>query len=142
MKRFRIFLAAIPLIAAAPAAFSADPIPLAYDPKVAFAESDGNNDGAIDPPEFYERMTEVFYLGDADKDGKLDPAEYDAVVVIREEFGAVDRSGDGKVTLIEFFRARDEVFEQVDANHDGSLSEEEVVVGFRGEGAPGAEKKP
>ena len=42
-----------------------------YDPHKAFKEADKNKDGAIEMSEFYERVTDVFFLGDKNKDGKL-----------------------------------------------------------------------
>ena len=136
MKRFQGFLAALLLVAAGPAARAADPVPMKHDPKQAFDETDGNKDGVIDPPEFYERVTESFYFGDVDKSGTLEQGEYEAVVVIEKNFSSVDGNGDGKITMIEFFRSRGEVFDQVDTNEDGTLSEEEVVNGFQGGARP------
>ena len=142
MKRCRALLVALSLVhLAAPAAPAAEPVPTAYDPKQAFEEADANGDGVVDPPEFYDRMTEIFYLGDVNKDGTLDRAEHDAVVVIVTDFSVVDTNGDGKVSLIEFFRARQEVFEEVDTSRDGTLSEEEVVTGFRGPEKPAGAAK-
>ena len=137
MKSFRGLLAAL-LAFGATAALADEAARKPYDPKQAFAETDSNKDGVVDPPEFYERVTESFYLGDADKSGALDQAEYEAVVVIETNFSSVDRDGDGKVTLIEFFRSRGEVFDQVDTGKDGTLTEAEIVEGFQGGGKPAA----
>ena len=67
-------------------------------------------------------------MGDVNKDGKLSKEEYDAVVVIREDFSAADRDGDGFVSRTEFVRARLPLFKQADKNDDGVLSVEEVTA--------------
>ena len=100
----------------------------AYDPKQAFKEADTNHDGSIELDEFSARLVDVFFMGDANKDGKLSKEEYDAVVVIREDFGAADRDGDGFVSRTEFVRARLPLFKQADTNDDGVLSIEEVTA--------------
>jgi Ca2+-binding EF-hand superfamily protein len=141
MKPMRAVLVALPFVMPAVVASAEEPIRMAYDAKQAFDETDTNHDGLVDPPEFYERITETFFHGDADKNGKLEKGEYEAVVVIETDFDAVDRDRDGVVTLIEFFRARGEVFDQVDSNADGALSEQEVIAGFEAPPKPQAEPK-
>ena len=98
-----------------------------YDPHKAFKEADKNKDGAIEMSEFYERITDVFFIGDTNKDGKLSKDEYDAVVVTRTDFVTVDKNGDGFVSESEFIATRIPLFEQADKNKDGKLSEDEVT---------------
>ena len=97
-----------------------------YDTKAAFAESDENADGVIDPAELYARLTEVFFVADANKDGTLEVSEYDAAVALPGNFGKADANGDGKVTLQEFFRERTAIWSEADKNGDGALTLEEV----------------
>ena len=99
----------------------------AYDPHKAFKEADKNKDGEIEMSEFYERITDVFFIGDKNKDGKLSKEEYDAVVVTREDFVSVDKNGDGFVSESEFIASRVPLFEKSDKNRDGRLSEDEVT---------------
>jgi Ca2+-binding EF-hand superfamily protein len=102
----------------------------AYDPHKAFMEADKNKDNAIEMSEFYERSVDVFFLGDKNKDGKLSKEEYDAVVVIQEDYKQVDTDGDGMISESEFITARVPLFKQADANHDGKLSEQEVTSAY------------
>lgn len=102
----------------------------AYDPHKAFQEGDSNHDGSIELGEFHERLVNVFYMGDRNKDGKLSKDEYDAVVVIREEYGDVDRDGDGMISQTEFIRVRLPLFKESDTNDDGKLSEEEITAAY------------
>lgn len=100
----------------------------AYDPRQAFKETDTNHDGSVELDEFSARLTDVFFMGDVNKDGKLSKEEYDAVVVIREDFSAADHDKDGFVSRNEFIATRLPLFKQADKNGDGVLSEQEVVV--------------
>ena len=100
----------------------------AYDPKQAFQETDANHDGSIELDEFSARLTDVFFMGDTNKDGKLSKEEYDAVVVIREDFSAADHDKNGFVSRNEFIAARLPLFKQADKNGDGVLSIEEVTI--------------
>ena len=102
----------------------------AYDPHKAFQEADTNHDGSIDLGEFHERLVNVFFLGDRNKDGKLSRDEYDAVVVIREEYGDVDRDEDGMISQTEFIRVRLPLFKQSDTNDDGKLAEQEITAAY------------
>lgn len=102
----------------------------AYDPHKAFMEADKNKDNSIEMSEFYERSVDVFFMGDKNKDGKLSREEYDAVVVIREDYSQVDKNGDGMISESEFISARVPLFQQADTNHDGKLSEEEVTAAY------------
>jgi hypothetical protein len=97
-----------------------------YDPKAAFRESDENEDGRIDRPEFYARLTEVFFASDADKDGVLDVTEYDAAVAVPGTFDQADTNHDGKVTLQEFYSELGRRSEEADIEKDGTLTLEEV----------------
>jgi Ca2+-binding EF-hand superfamily protein len=100
----------------------------AYDPKQAFKEADTNHDGQIELDEFSARLTDVFFMGDVNKDGKLSKEEYDAVVVIREDFSAADTNHDGFISRTEFIHARLPLFQKADTNGDGVLSEAEVIA--------------
>ncbi len=64
-------------LAVATSAVAAEKAP-SYEPKQAFEEADGNQDGVVDQPELYARFTEVFFFNDKDKDGFLDVTEYQA----------------------------------------------------------------
>ena len=88
----------------------------AYDPHQAFREADADHDGSIDLGEFNQRLVDVF--------------EYDAIVVIHEEYGDVDRDGDGLISQTEFIRVRLPLFKQSDKNDDGKLSEEEITAAY------------
>ncbi len=135
MRRIPLAFVGAVAIVAARIALAQEPAPPAWDPKAAVAESDHDGDGRIDPDEFYERITEVYYHADVDRDGTLSEPEYGKAVAVSESFSLADANGDGKVTLREFYRERSEKFEQTDANDDGVLTESEVVDAYRG-GSP------
>jgi Ca2+-binding EF-hand superfamily protein len=97
-----------------------------YDPKIAFDESDENKDGKIDPAELYGRLTEVFYLNDANRDGFLDATEYGAAIARPGSFDQTDTNHDGKISLQEFYRDRATLWEQADTDDDQALTFEEV----------------
>jgi Ca2+-binding EF-hand superfamily protein len=97
-----------------------------YDAKAAFAETDANKDGLIEIDEYFDRLVEIFFHGDADKNGTLSPDEFAKAVVIQEAFAEVDRDGDGKVDRREFVRARLPIFQSADSDRDGALSVAEV----------------
>lgn len=107
----------------------------AYDPKAAFAETDRNGDGSIEINEFFERLVDVFFLGDTNKDGFLTEDEFVRVVVIKEDFAAIDKNKDGKVDRKEFISARLPVFLEIDTDDDGALSITEVTAAFEGRSA-------
>lgn len=115
---------------AVPAAHAAEDA-AAHDPKVAFAESDENQDGRIDRAEFVARLVEIFFHGDRDKDGLLTIAEMEQVVAFPEDFRDADASGDGKISMPEFLRARAGTFDAADADADGLLSLEEIVGAYQ-----------
>jgi Ca2+-binding EF-hand superfamily protein len=127
-----VLAVALGFAAAAPAADDAP----THDPKVAFAETDENQDGRIDRPEFVARLVEIFFHGDRDKDGSLTVAELEVVVRFPEDFRSADTSGDGKLSMAEFLRARAGSFDEADADADGMLSLEEVVVVFERKATP------
>jgi Ca2+-binding EF-hand superfamily protein len=102
----------------------------AYDPHQAFVESDKNKDGFIEMSEFVERINDVYFLGDTNKDGKLSKDEYDAIVVIREDYTIVDKNGDGVISESEFVAARVPLFEKADTDKDGKLSEQEIKAAY------------
>jgi hypothetical protein len=114
---------------------AAQPTPPAYDPRVAFRETDTNGDGEVDQAEFIERMTEVFFNADADKNGVLTAAESQATLVQTRNLDAADTNHDGVLTLHEFLRAREQDYEHVDANRNGELEIDEVVAAYE-KGAP------
>ena len=103
-----------------------------YDVKAAFAQTDRNKDGAIEIDEYYDRLVDIFFLGDVDKDGYLTEPEFVAVVVIKEDFTAVDKSSDGKLSRQEFVSARLPHFMQIDSDQSGSLSLVEVEAAYAG----------
>ncbi|HSF02761.1 MAG TPA: hypothetical protein VLA62_07120 [Solirubrobacterales bacterium] len=122
-------LAIASALAAVPAARAAEDAP-AHDPKVAFSETDENQDARIDRAEFVARLVEIFFHGDRDKDGLLTLAEMEQVVAFPEDFRDADASGDGKISMPEFLRARAGTFDAADADGDGLLSLEEVVGAY------------
>jgi Ca2+-binding EF-hand superfamily protein len=103
---------------------------IGYDPRAAFAEADGNRDGAIDAQEMLTRTTELFYLGDTDKNGSLDVEELRRVVVVEERYTDTDTNRDGKISLHEFVRTRMAIFDEADTNKDGVLNVDEVVDAY------------
>ena len=103
-----------------------------YDVAGAFAETDSNKDGLIEIDEYFDRLVEIFFHGDADKNGTLSPEEFSKAVVIDEPFSEVDRDGDGKVDRREFVRARLPIFQSADTDGDGALSVAEVEAALRG----------
>ena len=131
MNRVIPFALGALLVAAAGSAGAQAPQQRVYDPHQAFVESDKNKDGFIEMSEFVERLNDVYYLGDANKDGKLSKEEYDAVVVIREDFSKVDKNGDGVISESEFVAARVPLFEQSDKDKDGKLSEDEIKAAYQ-----------
>jgi Ca2+-binding EF-hand superfamily protein len=121
-----VFIASLGLSAAAVAQ---TPVAApAYDPRVAFAETDTNKDGAVDYHELIERITEVYYFNDTDKDGRLEPGEGTAVLVVTDHLLGADGDGDGHLTVHELLRARLQSFTVADTNKDGLLSVDEVVT--------------
>jgi Ca2+-binding EF-hand superfamily protein len=103
-----------------------------YDVKAAFTQTDHNKDGAIEIDEFYDRLVDIFFLGDVDKDGYLTEPEFVAVVVIKEDFAQVDTSGEGKISRQEFVSARLPNFMLIDTDKSGSLSLSEVEAAYAG----------
>jgi EF hand len=96
------------------------------DPRAAFADTDRNGDGQVDPEEFNARMIETFFFADEDKDGYLVVAEYAVLGLPPEDFQRSDANRDGRLGLYEFVDTMDEVFDRADTNSDGTLSLEEV----------------
>ena len=130
MKRRGAFIASS-LVALGAFAASAQQAP-AYDVKAAFAQTDQNKDGAIEIDEFYDRLVDIFFLGDVNKDGFLSEPEFVAVVVIKEDFTQVDKSGEGKLSRQEFVSARLPHYIAIDTDKNGSLSLAEVEAAFAG----------
>lgn len=106
-----------------------------YDVKAAFDQTDQNKDGTIEIDEYYDRLVDIFFLGDVDKDGYLTEQEFVAVVVIKEDFAKVDKSGEGKLSREEFVSARLPHFIEIDSDKNGSLSLVEVQAAFAGRSA-------
>ena len=90
------------------------------------------SDGAIEIDEYYDRLVDIFFLGDDDKDGFLTEEEFVAVVVIKEDFSQVDKSGEGKLSRQEFVSARLPHFIEIDTDKSGSLSLVEVEAAYEG----------
>jgi len=103
-----------------------------YDPRAAFAEADTNRDGHVDYQEFVARITEVYYLNDANKDGSLSNDEARSTMVVTENLLAADGNGDGRLTVHELVRARVQDFGDADRDRDGLLSVDEVVTAYEG----------
>lgn len=97
-----------------------------YDVAAAFAEADTNGNGAIAIDEYYDRLIEIYFQGDADKDGYLSREELARAVVIPEDFEKADTDHDGKISRREFVRVRLPIFLEVDTDHDGELTLDEV----------------
>lgn len=133
MKRSGAFVAFGLLAVAAFVARAADAP--AYDVKAAFDQTDQNHDGAIEIDEYYDRLVDIFFLGDANKDGFLTEEEFVAVVVIKEDFTKVDKSGEGKLSRQEFVSARLPHFIEIDTDKNGSLSLSEVETALAGRAA-------
>ena len=102
-----------------------------HDPRVAFAETDINQDGVVDHAEFQARITEVFFSADRNKDGFLDPQELKQLA-FPDDFTADDKDRDGRVSMREFLRVRFHDYEVADVDQDGVLSLDEVVAAFEG----------
>ena len=102
-----------------------------YDPRVAFAETDTNQDGVIDHAEFQNRLDEVFFSADTDKNGFLDPTELKRLA-FPEDFREDDKDADGRVSMHEFLRVRFHDFTKADQNDDGVLELDEVIAAFEG----------
>jgi hypothetical protein len=130
MKMMRIgAFSASALLALGAASAVAEQAP-AYDVRAAFLEADRNGDNAIEIDEFYERLVDVYFLGDTNKNGFLEKDEFVRVVVINENFEKIDRDGDGKLSRKEFVAGRLPMFLQIDSDDDGSLSITEVTVAY------------
>jgi len=133
MMRNGIIAVLVALMFAAPLAGAQQMPP--YDVKVAFTETDLNADGAIEINEFFERLVDVFFLGDANKDGFLTEDEFVKVVVIKEDFTEIDTSKEGKVSKREFIAARLPLFMVIDTDGDSALSLAEVSAAYEGRSA-------
>jgi len=117
----RAVIASLAVVCAARAETSAN-----YDVQAAFDQTDANKDGVIEIDEYFDRLVEIFFHGDADKNGTLSPEEFAKAVVLQDPFSEVDRDGDGKVDRKEFVRARLPIFQAADTDKDGGLSLAEV----------------
>lgn len=133
MKPVRIpaILVAAVLACAGAAGAQTSPRP-AYDPRAAVAEADGNRDGYVDYQEFVARITEVYYLNDANRDGSLSVEEARSALVVTENLREADGNGDGRLTVHELLRARVQDFGAADENRDGLLSAQEVITAYEG----------
>lgn len=89
---------------------------------------DKNGDSRIDREEYYARMTEVFFLVDADKGGYLEMKEILQAVPDANpaRLKSADTNGDGKINLHELQNALSKDFERADVNGDGVLDKNEV----------------
>ncbi len=113
----------------APASGWTDEIPPPHDPRAAHAATDRNHNGEINPEEFEERITQIFYFADVDKDGFVTAGQ---LMAFDEEllFATADIDGDSRLSLSEFLAARFENFREADTDGSDSLSVEEVVEDF------------
>ena len=114
------------------AAFAARAEEAGYDVKAAFAQTDRNKDGVIEIDEYHARLVDTFFLGDANKDGFLSEEEFVKVVVIKEDFAAIDKNGDGKLTKQEYVGARLAHYMAIDTDDSGTLSLVEVEAAVKG----------
>ena len=96
--------------------------------------SDKNQDGEIDLEEYHVRLTDVYFLIDADKDGKLTLVEIKkyAIDMDSKDFEAADTDGDGKLSMGEYHNALDEDFDAADKDQDGELDRNEVEGMMKG----------
>jgi Ca2+-binding EF-hand superfamily protein len=99
---------------------------------VAFTETDSNGDGVIEIDEYYRRLVDVFFLGDANRDGYLTEDEFVKVVLQKEDFAELDKSQEGKLSKREFIAARLPVYLVIDTDDDGVLSLSEVTAAYEG----------
>ena len=104
----------------------------AYDVKAAFSQADHNGNQSIELDEFYERLVDVFFLGDTNKDGFLTEEEFVKVVVLKEDFAKIDKNKEGRVDRREFVAARLPLFLVIDTDDDGELSITEVTAAYEG----------
>jgi Ca2+-binding EF-hand superfamily protein len=102
------------------------------DVTVAFTETDSNGDGVIEIDEYYRRLVDVFFLGDANRDGYLTEEEFVKVVLQKEDFAELDKSQEGKLSKREFIAARLPVYLVIDTDDDGVLSLTEVTAAYEG----------
>jgi Ca2+-binding EF-hand superfamily protein len=98
------------------------------DRETVIKSCDKNLDGRIDRDEYHVRLTEVYFLIDADKDGNLTISEILAVVrdANPERLKAADIDGNGALSLGELHSAMSDEYEKADINNDGTLTSEEV----------------
>jgi Ca2+-binding EF-hand superfamily protein len=126
MRSLITWLAAVVLIGCSTLAFAQGMKPVN---RQALIEScDKNGDGKIDRAEYFERITDVFFLADANKDGYLEMSEILAAVpdANPERIKSADTNGDGKIDLHELQNALSKDFERADLNGDGVLDKDEV----------------
>jgi Ca2+-binding EF-hand superfamily protein len=102
------------------------------DVTVAFTETDSNSDGVIEIDEFYRRLVDVFFLGDANRDGYLTEDEFVKVVLVKEDFAELDKSKEGKLSKREFIAARIPMFLVIDTDDDGVLTLTEITAAYEG----------
>jgi hypothetical protein len=126
MRRIPLVFLLAASLASSSVAWAEEPALGEGDPRAAFADTDRNGDGRVDPEEFNARMIETFFFADKDKDGYLVVAEYAVLGLAPEDFQRGDANRDGRLGLYEFLDTMDEVFDRADANSDGTLSLEEV----------------
>jgi len=97
------------------------------DAAATLAISDKNNDNRIDREEYNVRMTEVFFMIDADKDGNLTISEIGEVEKIDpQRFEAADRDGTQTLSVYEYLNALHKDFETADMDKDGTIDLEEL----------------
>jgi Ca2+-binding EF-hand superfamily protein len=126
MRSLIAWLAAVALIGCASLAYGQGMKPMKREALI--KSCDKNGDGQIDREEYFERITEVFFLADANKDGYLEMSEILAAVpdANPERIKSADTNGDGKIDLHELQNALSKDFDRADLNGDGVLDKDEV----------------
>ena len=94
------------------------------DPAINLKATDINSDGVVDRSEYQHRMTDRYFLLDADRDGTLTLPEVRAAGAAA--FADADTNGNQSLSLAEYLASRLLDFEAADTNSDGKLSLDEV----------------
>lgn len=131
MRSFGWLLITMGLFAAGTLAAADKPAPVT-DGRSAFESADTNKDGRIDRMEYFGRLTDAFFIIDANRDGHLTLDEIKRQVPDADpaRIKAADTNRDGTLSLDEYLRALDQDLDAFDRNADGALEWEEVKLWF------------